>query len=52
MGLQAWIVDRPAHGEVVEHLKTVSSESEDPVCEVVEEAPMPVLRMPRASASR
>jgi hypothetical protein len=28
MGLQAWIVDRPAHGEVVEHLKAVSSESE------------------------
>jgi hypothetical protein len=41
MGLQAWIVDRPALGEVVEHLETVSSESEGPVCEVVEEATDP-----------
>ena len=38
MGLQAWIVDRPAHGEVVEHLKAVAREPEDPVREVVEEA--------------
>lgn len=38
MRLQAWIVDRPAHGEVVEHLETVVRESEDLVCEVVQEA--------------
>ena len=38
MGLQARIVDRPAHGEVVEHLKAVAREPEDPVGEVVEEA--------------
>ena len=38
MRLQAWIVDRPAHREVVEHLETVVREPEDPVCEVVEEA--------------
>ena len=38
MGLQAWIVDRPTHGEVVEHLKAIAREPEDPVGEVVEEA--------------
>jgi len=38
MRLQAWIVDRPAHREVVEHLETVVRESEDLVCEVVQEA--------------
>ncbi len=31
MGLQAWVVDRPAHGEVVEHLEAVAREAEDPV---------------------
>src|SRR5450759_2148856 len=38
MRLEAHIVDRPAHGEVVEHLEPVAGEPEHPVCEVVEKA--------------
>jgi hypothetical protein len=41
MGLQAWIFDGPAHGEVVEHLEALSRDSEYPVSEVVEEAADP-----------
>lgn len=41
MGLQARIVDRPAHGEMIEHLEPIARETEDLMREVVEEAADP-----------
>jgi hypothetical protein len=50
--LEPGVVDRGAHREVVDDLEGIAGERERSMAEVVEEQPMPVARMPDASASR